>query len=146
MTTINTSAARAAMLQNLDIVRHAWESSHPHRLPLLDAAEMDAATVQLCHASAPHLIDLVLLDRVHQPVILVLDDAAGDGPAAWSNLTTIAAFAAAAIVTIAPYRAETFIAATTIARAVHRLAVVETTDTARPAWLETLTDISRHAS
>ncbi|MBW4035490.1 MAG: hypothetical protein HIU90_08460 [Proteobacteria bacterium] len=145
MTTQSQTIARAAMLQNLDIVRQAWEQSHPHRLPLLDAAEMDAATVQFCHAAAPHLLDLVLLDRVQQPVILVLDDAAGDGPGGWKNLDQIARFAAAAIITTAPYRAETFIAATHVACAVNRLAVVETTAAARPRWLETLTVIARHS-
>lgn len=145
MTTQSQTLARAVMLKNLDLVRMAWEQSHPHRLPLLDCAEMDGLTFQITHASAPHLLDLVLLDRVHQPVILVLDDAAGDGPNGWRNLDQIARFAAAAIITTAPYRAETFIAATHVARAVNRLAVVETTAAARPKWLETLTAIARPA-
>ncbi len=143
MTTQSHTTARAVMLKNLDLVRMAWEQSHPHRLPLLDAAEMDGLTFQISHAAALGALDLMLLRRVAQPVIIVVSDERGGGPAAWSNLTTIAAFAAAAIVAAAPYRAETYVAACEVARVVKRLVIIETTPAARPAWLTELSDIVR---
>ncbi len=133
MSTTNLPAARAAMMSNLDFLGSVWERSHPHRMPLIYAAESGALNFQIAHAAAPQMLDISLLARVGR-VVIVLDDIAGRGPDAWSNIPAIAAFIDVALVIGAPYQPRQTIAALTLPHPIARVGLIETTADQMPAW------------